>query len=408
MNAASPGDSSSPQRNLYVLTGRAMLAGLRENMVRAIWQPFVLSLGASMPLLGFLESLGGFWGIVPTAMLPLGGWISDRRGRKLLVVIGTAFSLAGLCVLVLAAWTRQWLWLLPGVILVGVMAIARPALDSITAESASANARGRAFGLINTSYALSGVLAPTAGGFLASRYGFLSVLLVGVALELAILLATAALLRETMLPEGRLRLVASEFVTMLKGSFRPPARLRSFYIAMTADAIAFGAGVSILSGLLSDAYGFTPLQLGLMSSASSVTWAATQWTFGKQVDKRGTVPFMLFSEALAVVVMIGWLFARSFVPFLILHAIWGFSLAAWMPAFLSWVTNSVADKERAQEVGRLGAFRGLLSFPAPYLGGLLYNTFGFRGPILFNIIGAIVVIVILWTSVREPQLPSPA
>lgn len=386
--------------------GRAMLYGLRENMVRVIWQPFVLSLGASMPLLGFLESLGGFWGIVPTAMQPLGGWISDRRGRKPLILVGTALSTLGLLVLVIAGWTGQWLWLLPGIILLGALAIAIPALDSSIAESTSPGARGRAFGLTNTFYALSGVFAPALGGLLAQRYGFLSVLIAAVALEAFTLSAVAMVMRDTMKRQDRKPLVGREFVAMVKTLFNPPARLRPFYITITFDAVAYGSGYALLYGLLSRAYGFTPLQLGLMASVCSLTWAASQLSFGKMVDKRGTVPFMLFSEILAVVIMVAWLFVRTFPAFLALHALWGINLAAWMPAFLSWVTNSVSDAERAQEIGRMAAFRGLFAFPAPYLGGLLYNAFGFRGPILFNIIMALVVIVMFWKWVREPEPPA--
>jgi MFS family permease len=115
---------------------------------------------------------------------------------------------------------------------------------------------------------------------------------------------------------------------------------------------------------------------------------------------------MLISEVLAVVVMIAYLFARSFTAFLVLQALWGLTLSTWMPAFTAWIANSVSEKERAEEIGRLGAFRGLVSFPAPYVGGLLFTAFGFRGPILANIIGALVVIILMLTSLREPQPPS--
>jgi len=405
---SNPESRPSPARNMYVLTSRAMLYGLRENMVRAVWQPFVLSLGASVPLLGFLESLGGFWGFVPTASLPLGGWISDRRGRKSLLLIGSAFTLAGLLVMVIAAWTREWRWLVPGVVLLGVSAIARPAVDSITAESTDPAARGQAFGLTSTFYAAAGIVAPTLGGWLAERYGFLSVLALGTILELVILAVTAAILRETLRPQERSPLVWSQFFAMLRRTFAPPAHLRSFYITMTVDAVAFGTGISIFSGLLSKTFGFTPFHLGLLASASSVTWAATQWFVGQQVDKRGTVPFLIFSEVLAVAVMIGYLLVRSFTAFLALQALWGLTLSTWMPAFLAWIANSVSEKERAEEIGRMGAFRGLVSFPAPYVGGLLYRAFGFPGPVVANIIGAVVVIVLMCTSLREPQPPSSA
>ena len=63
-------------------------------------------------------------------------------------------------------------------------------------------------------------------------------------------------------------------------------------------------------------------------------------------------------------------------------------------------------KQRAEEIGRLGAFRGLLSFPAPYLGGLLYEAVGFRGPIVANLVGAAIVTILFWRYVGEPPRPS--
>jgi len=405
MTSAQTTHNARSSANLRTLTLRAFLLGLRENMVRAIWQPFVLSLGASMPLLGLLESIGGFGGIVSTAMLPLGGWLSDRRGRKVFVVLASVFCLAASSVFALAGWTHAWRWLLPGVVLLGLAAIARPAIDSLTAESATPGARGSAFGLTSTFFAISGVLAPALGGLLAQRFGFLTVLLVGVAMEAATLGLLAVVLRESLPPGKRPQLVLSDFVSMLKRIMTPPVRLRSFYLAVTIDAFAFGMGATILFGMLSKSYRFTPLHLGLMSSASSVTWAVSQLFFGQQVDQRGCVPFLILSETISVVVLVGWLLARSPVAFIALHGLWGLAVATWMPAYLAWISNNVSEKQRAEEMGRLGAFKGLLSFPAPYLGGLLYNAFGFRGPILANLVGAVVVVMIMWRFVREPMQP---
>ena len=403
--AASGNAPSAP--NLRTLTLRSFLLGLRENMVRAVWQPFVLSMGASMPFLGLMESIGGYGGIVSTAMLPLGGWLSDRKGRKGFAILASAFTLCSLAVYALAAWTRKWQWLLPGVVLYGLSAIARPAVDSMTAESASPAERGRAYGLTMTFFAVSGVVAPAVGGFLAQRYGFLSVMLVGLGLETGTLAVIALVLRETLPPEGRQIAIASDFLAMLRRSLTPPARLRSFYAAVTIDAFAFGMGAQIISGLLSKTYGFTPFQLGLMASVGSMAWALPQMYFGRQVDKRGSVPFLIISEGISVVVIVGWLLARSFAAFLAIQALWGLAVATWVPSFLAWMANSVSERQRAEELGRLGAFRGLLSFPAPYVGGLLYDAFGIRGPLVANLIGALGVIVIIWLFVREPGRPEP-
>jgi MFS family permease len=402
-SALSPRVSRSPvPQNLRALTLRNFLYGLQTNMVRAVWQPFVLHLGASMPLLGLMESIGGFSGIVSTAMLPLGGWLSDRRGRKPFVVLASAFAIAALATYALAGWIGAWQLLLPGVVLLGLTAIARPAIDSITAESAQSGARGQAFGLTGMAFAASGIFAPAIGGLLADRYGFLTVLLAGVAMELVTFCVVGISLTETLSSKHKTSLDVSQLWRLLRSLMTPPASLRSFYITVSVDLFAFGSGAAILFGLLSQEYGFTPLQLGLMSSVHSAAWAGTQWFVGRQVDRRGCVPFLILSEAIASVVIVGWLLVKSYAAFLVLHALLGLAVATWVPAFMTWITNSVPEGRRAEELGKLGAFRGLLSFPAPYLGGLLYSWSGFQGPILANLIGALMVIVLFWRFVPEP------
>lgn len=408
MNSAlSPQVSQSPTpQNLRALTLRSFLYGLQTNMVRAIWQPFVLHLGASMPLLGLMESIGGFSGIVSTAALPLGGWLSDRRGRKPFVVLASAFGIAALATYALAERVGAWQLLLPGVVLLGLTAIARPALDCITAESAPPGASGQAFGLTGMAFAASGIFAPTLGGLLADRYGFLAALVIGAIIELVTLCVIGVSLRETLPSENRAALRASELFALLRTLITPPARLRSFYVIVSIDLFAFGTGAAILFGMLSQEYGFTPLQLGIMSSVHSATWAILQLHAGREVDKRGCVPFLILSEAIAAVVVFGWLLVKSYTAFLVLHALLGFAVATWVPAFMTWITNSVPEQQRAEEIGRLGAFRGLLSFPAPYVGGLLYDRVGFKGPMLANLLGALVVIILFWRFVPEPRPPS--
>jgi MFS family permease len=375
------------------------------HMMRAMWQPFVLSLGASMPLLGLLESIGGFGGIVSTAMLPLGGWLSDLRGRKPLAVLSSALGFAAVVTFLVAGWVGEWRVLLLGVVFLGLTAVARPAVDSMTAESAVPNARGRAFSLVTTAFALAGIFAPTLGGLLTERYGFLTTLAIAATLELLTLSVVAVALRETSAGGYEKPLQASQLLKVMRDVVVPPPRLRGFYVAVTVDMFAYGMGAMLLPGLLTKAYGFSPVQLGLMSSVTSVSWAVSQMFFGRQVDRRGCKPFLVLSEALGVAVLGSWLIVRSFEGFLALSVLYGTLPAMWVPSYLSWISNSVPEEQRAQEIGRLGAFRGLLSFPAPYVGGLLFEAFGFAGPILANLLGGALVVVLFWLFVEEPQTP---
>jgi len=114
------------------------------------------------------------------------------------------------------------------------------------------------------------------------------------------------------------------------------------------------------------------------------------------------MPFMVLSQAMGIFLLAGWLFSKSFVAFAALHAYFGFLAATWVPAQQALLVNSVPVKQRGEAVGRLSAFRGLFSFPAPYIGGLLYDRFGFQAPILANLAGITIALVVIIVMVKEP------
>jgi len=371
-------------------------------MVNVIWQPFVLSLGASMPLLGFLESLGGFRGLTTTLIQPIGGWLADRVGRKLFVALASVFAMASLAIYLLAGLAGNWLLLIPGVLILGLVAISGPAMSTMTAESTGSRERGGAYGTIMFAFALPGVFAPLVAGLVADRLGFLKVFLIGLALEAGVLGLVAFHLKETLALSNRKPLLTSQLAGVLKATFAPARRLKGFYAAVTVDACAWGVGSSIIYGLLSETYHFTAFQLGIMSSLSAVGWAVCQLPIGRMVDRHGTKKFLLLSEVCGVLLMAGWLTFTRFEAFAALQLLYGLAIAAWLPALLTWIANSVSEEERAEEMGRVNAFRGLLSFPAPYIGGVLYEALGFRAPILVNLLGTIAALILIAVLVREP------
>jgi predicted MFS family arabinose efflux permease len=58
-------------------------------------------------------------------------------------------------------------------------------------------------------------------------------------------------------------------------------------------------------------------------------------------------------------------------------------------------------------MGRYAAFRGVIGFPAPFLGGLLYEQFGFQAPLLANLAGVLIALVLIIATVRDPQREDP-
>ena len=388
-------------QNLRVIAITSFLTGLFSTMTRAVWQPFVLSLGAPMSTLGFLESLGGRRGLVTALVQPIGGWVSDRLGRKPLVALGSILGLLVMVFYVVAAIVGDWRWLLPGVILLGVTLASSPAEISLVAESARASKRGMAYSLQMASWIVPGAFAPALGGFIADRWGFAPVFLTRFGLEALRLLLILWLLQETLSRvNGRISLV--ELKGVLARIVVPPRELRGFYWAMALDIFVWGLGGALLFGMLSETYGFTPFQLGIMSGLLSLVWALSQLPIGRLIDRYGSKPFLALSEAIGILVVGGWLFSTRFVAFAALHGLFGLVAATWAPALRALLANSVPAKQLGEEMGRLSAFRGLVGFPAPYIGGLLYDRFGFQAPILANLVGVAIALVAIIFAVQEP------
>lgn len=400
-------EQQETNKNLRVIASSAFLTGLFSSMMQAVWQPFVLSLGAPMSTLGLLEGLGGGSGLVSALIQPIGGWLADRRGRKLFIALRSAFGLLVVCFCLLAAILHDWRWLVPGVILLGASLIARPAESSLIAESVHISRRGMAYSVQIAAWMIPGVFAPALGGFIAGRWGVVPVFLLRLALEGLQLLIILRFLQETLRAGNGGTTPWHELPGVLARMVVPPKELRGLYWALAIDVFVWGLGSTLLFGMLSQSYGFTTLQLGVMSGLLSGVWALSQLPIGRLVDRYGCKPFLVLSEAMGILLAIGWLFSKSFLAFAILHGYFGLLAATWVPAQQALLANSVPPQQRGEAIGRLSAFRGLCAFPAPYIGGLLYDRFGFQAPILANLLGIPIALVAIAAAVREP-LPAEA
>jgi MFS family permease len=388
--------------NLLILAATSFLRGAHNSAYGVIWQPFVLSLGASMPTLGLLNSLGGMSGIVTTLVQPLGGWFADRLGRKPFIVASSLAIIAAYGLFAMAGVLNVWTLLTLGVIFLGVSALSRPATSSMTAESVRAEQHGSAFSLMLVVSMVPGIIAPTLGGWVADRLGYVSIFPIALTLEAIVLALVWLYLRETSTLNGS-GVSWHEASRALLHSIVPPKGLTGFFCASAADSFSWGMGWGLLYGMVSEALHFSAEQLGIMSSVMSLAWAVTQMPIGRYIDKHGTKAMMIFSEALGIPLMLVWSTQTRFEIFAASQILFGLTAATWVPTVNTYLTHRVNTAERAEAFGRLSAFRGIISFPAPTIGGLLYAWGGMRAPLMANLIGICVVIALLVLFVHESK-----
>ena len=394
------GQALALRGNIRVLTVDAMITAMFYGMLFVIWQPFVLGLGASMTVLGGLSAALGLLGAFSS---PIWGRLSDRVGRKPLLILSNVLKAGALIFCIIA---NTWFLLIPYVLLMGLSASYRqdnPARASVVAESVRRDERGVAYSvLMFSSQATTAVVAPL-GGFLAMVYGFVPIFYACMAADIVCTLLTIVFIRETLDERPRVGVLSGNRSRwkVLREMFLPESHLRGFYVAMVVDTFAWGIGFSILYGMLVRSFGFSTWELGLLSATVSVAWGGTQIPFGKLMDRYGRKLFLLISEAFGIVSVLGWLLSSNFEHFVVLQVPFGISIASWVPTISAFLADNVSREGRAESMGKLQAFRGVLAFPAPYIGGLLYDTWGFRAPLFLNLLGSVVAFVLLFVLVRE-------
>ena len=387
--------------NLSILSATAFLSGIHSNMVAVVWQPFALSLGASVPTLGLLSSLGGFGGIATALSQPIGGWLADRIGRKPPVVWAGVVLIAAYMLYTLAGLMGTWTLLIPGITLLGISAINRPARSSLTAESVAAEQRGMGYSIVQVATALPGIFAPVLGGFIADRATATAIFPLCIAFEALSLFLVVRYLNETHAPDRRI--MWAELWSVLKRAVVPPPGLVGFAVCLAGDSFVWGLGLGVLFGIFKQTYGFSDAQLGAMNSAMAISMVISQLPIGRLIDRYGSKPSLVISEALGIPLMLLWAFSSRFEVLVGSYALFGLVGSTWGPAVMTYLAARVPPHERSEAIGRLAAFRGLLAFPAPFIGGLLFELGGLRLPILANLAGIVIVMAGLIVLIREPR-----
>ncbi|HEY6042787.1 MAG TPA: MFS transporter [Anaerolineae bacterium] len=389
----------SQYNNLTVLSVDAFVGGLQSSVMGTIWQPFVLSLGASMSELGLLGSIGGPGGFLPTLIQPVGGWLADRGGRKPLIVISLGLVALRFVFCLLAGLTFAPIFLALSVISAGFAFLDSPATQALTAESVHENNRGSAFSILAIARMLPGILLPTLAGIIADRAGFNPLFGFLIVVQLLAIALVARLLRETGRKSERWNW--KEARSFVLRSFTPPRHVRAFFFALAVDSFSWGLGWGLLYGMVTQTYHFTTAQIGVALSIMSLTWALVQLPIGRYIDRHGTRLILIVSEGLGPPVLLAWILSSSFEVFAAAHVLFALTAATWVPAVSTYLAKHVDGSERAETFGRLSAFRGLIGFPAPFLGGLLFDHFGIQVPLLANLVGSVLTLTILILFVHE-------
>ncbi len=384
-------------RKLPVLKGNIPALAISDfissngwSIFEVIWQPFVLSLGATIPILGGLSSIHTILG---SGLQAITGRFSDSTGRKNLQMLSFVFGIVAVTICLIAS---VWIFLIPAVICFGLStAFMEPANMSMIAESVKERKRGIAFGIIALTWFIPGLYASIIGGYLATLYGFSITFMIILFADFLSLLIFAIFVKETLSQKKNVNFHA--ILNSLRDFIRPKFGLSRFYVAVVLHNFRWALSSLIFYGMLTETYHFTLFQLGILEAVFCAVTSLSQIPFGWLVDRYGRKTFLIISELARIIPLIGYIFSNTFFEFLIFRGMMGVAVATWIPAFQAYISDAVPEEERARHIGDLNALGGLIAFPAPLIGGILFDAWGFDAPMLTSLILVATTLLVLIT-----------
>jgi MFS family permease len=385
-------------RNVRVVSLSSLLTGTYNNLLQVVLQPFVIYLTGSVVLLGALQTiatrLGGITGSLAEF---LGGTLADRWGRKPVMLLGSAFNMACLSLFVVTALTNMPILLIPAFLFLGLGLISSPALQSTVAESVAARGRAMAYSQVQFFLVLPAAFVAFVGGYLADTFGYSLIFALSLGLEAVNFTLFSLLLRETLREKNRTRWSLRRLLRL-----REP-RLKGLLIVTCIDSFVWTISSMIIYGMAVVEFGLTDTDIGIVVGVWAVVFAATTLPIGRLVNRFGSRGLLFVSETLGIPVMLGWIVAKDTLGFALVAIPSGLTASTWVPAWQTYLANSVDDRTRGEITGQIIAIRGLLAFPAPLLGGFLYASFGYAAPMAASFAGVLVAMAAVFLYIHDPN-----
>ncbi len=381
---------------LFILSAASSFRGIRDNLRTVVWQPFALTLGLDMQQVGTLESLSD---LVKLLLEPAFGVVSDARGRKGLLILREAVAMGALLLLLFA---KSWHYLFASMMLIGVSNSLVSVWSTLVAESSPKDRMGFVYSVMGACYTGAGLIGTLGAGYIADQFGYNAVYVAATVLAFAGLMLVWLKLPETR-SEPPTRVEWRKTLASYARALNPPKGLRGFYVAMGLDLLAFSMGTRLLSGMLNSEYGYTPWMIGLYTAAMTLTQAGAQIPLGRLADRFGYGKFMAISQFLASIMLAMMLLSKDLVVVVAANLLFGVANAFWIPAEQAWIADNVDPGQRAQAIGSYSTFRVLLGLPAPIIGGILFDAYGFNAPIMMNLLFAFIdgVVILIWVKDRR-------
>ncbi len=399
---------STLKGNLLVLVISLIIWKSVLQMVSPYESLYVFALGGSGVTLGILSTTRM---LVSTFLRIPGGYLADKKSRSMVIGFSIIVSSIGYLFYIFA---KNWVWLLPGAILLSITGLAEPATEAIKADSLRPEERGRGYAIINTLPNIPAMMAPAIGGYLiverGSIYGISLTGIKHVYIYILIGVVLVGVLRLIFLRD--LHQLPDEAETeigfnMFKDAFQvvrdSPFSMKRLLILGGFFMFCFHLDSGMRAVYAINIGGLTAVQWGWIVSITSIVSSVSALIIGGFIDSYGRKRVFIPAVVMLSLSTLIFVLSKSYNMFLFARILGGIGLYGRMISFQVLIADSIPDQIRGRIMGIYYIFSSMGSSTALLFSGILYDLAP-EAPFYVSIFSYFLAALIATKFLTEPNI----
>ncbi len=387
------------QKPFKVNMVRASTGTFLNNLTAQNQSIYILSLGATPFQLGLVNGIGGIAGAVIAAPT---GWLADRCGIRRMFLLGIPLIAFGCLLFAIAP---NWLATIPAVLLIFLATqLVSTACPMVCGSYLKNEERATGKQLCDTISAIPALAAPMIAAMLIMEFGGLNakgirpLYFLQAAGFVLVFAFTYKFYFDTVNNQGSLH--PSSFSDGVKHVFERGVAVKRWIVYIFLSSTAMYTSTTYLYAFVTEIKHGDEFVVGGMTTASLVLPLLLSLLIGRLADAHGRKKVLYVTLPLYCTSIVLLIYAQNTIMLLISAVLQGFYL-------LSAVTRGAITAELVpvhllgRWYGILNLFRGLASFIAPIIGGVIWSTINPSSVFLFIISIEVTKIILLLLAVPE-------